>query len=168
MPRRPSNSKPAPIRSATSTRISLLSPWHLDIPLPQHLDAKPSTCPESSSHVGTYSSSLHRCGLLIVAPARLLSQTSKEAFPSHRQHEHSPHSARFKLAWPKQGQQSMRHALHPSCPLTWVLLRALLGRRYLAPAVVVCQSVHGIVDCMHVIVPGTDVDGCTVMTYGGR
>ena len=52
------------------------------------------------------------------------------------------HNTRFKHAWPKQRQQSMPHALHPSCPLTWVLLRALLGRRYLAPAVMNHSPVH--------------------------
>ena len=46
------------------------------------------------------------------------------------------HNTPFKLAWPKQRQQSMPHALHPSCPLTRVLLPAILGRRRIAPAVI--------------------------------
>ena len=87
----------------------------LEVPLPQHLDATHSTCPESSSHVGTYSSSLHRCGLLIVAPARLLSQTSKEAFPSHRRRAHNcaQHAIQACVA-------QAASAVHAACPASFM------------------------------------------------
>ena len=142
MPHRPSGSKPPAERIATSTRISLhhhgsliihcRSTWTRTTPRALSLPHTSAHTLHHRRHAACLSWLLQGCS---VRPRRKHSSAIAGV-------RITVHNTRFKLAWPKQRQQSMRHALHPSCPLTWVLLRTLLGRRYLAPAVILHSPVH--------------------------
>ena len=137
-----SGSKPPAERSATSTRISLHHHGSLII----HCRSTwTRTTPRALHPRHTSAHTLHPC-----TDAACLSwllqgcsvRPRRKPSPAITSVSITVHNTRFKLAYPKQGPQSMRHALHPSCPLTWVLLRALLGRRYLALAVILHSPVH--------------------------
>ena len=138
MPRRPSGSKPTPIRSATSTRIPLYhhgnvtihcrSTWTRTNPRARHLL-------RTLAHMKDE----HPCrgpGLRSWLLQRVPGQSTKEAFLHDRRRGYGGGKLTTQACMLTQGQSLTWHALHRSRLLTRVLLRALLGRRRLAFAVI--------------------------------